>query len=77
LIRFVRASAGHVQTLERKQSFIQQVMSGEAAGRDVEDLGDVALSFAEIKASATGGSCRSSPGAGPRHHVTTSPHRRC
>jgi len=42
------------QTLERKQAFIHQVMSGEYAGRDIEDIGDVALSYAEVKALATG-----------------------
>jgi N12 class adenine-specific DNA methylase/SAM-dependent methyltransferase len=42
------------QTLERKQAFIHQVMSGEYAGRDIDDIGDVALSYAEVKALATG-----------------------
>ena len=40
--------------LERKQSFIDQIMNGENIGRDVEDTGEVTLSAAEVKALASG-----------------------
>ncbi len=42
------------QTLERKARFIGQVLGGRTAGRDVDDIGDATLSYAEIKALATG-----------------------
>ena len=42
------------QTVERKASFIHQIMAGEITERWVEDIGDEALSYAEIKALATG-----------------------
>jgi N12 class adenine-specific DNA methylase len=42
------------QALERKSRFIGQVLSGRPAGRDVDDLGDATLSYAEVKALATG-----------------------
>jgi hypothetical protein len=42
------------QTLERKAGFIAQVTRGDLPDRDVDDIGDQALSFAEIKALATG-----------------------
>lgn len=42
------------QTLETKQRFISQVMSGETSVREAEDLESGALSFAEIKAIASG-----------------------
>ncbi len=42
------------QTLETKQRFIQQVMSGDVTVREAEDLESGALSFAEIKAIASG-----------------------
>jgi hypothetical protein len=42
------------QTVERKAAFIHQVMSGDVAGREVDDVGDTALSYAEVKALATG-----------------------
>ena len=42
------------QTVERKAAFIHQVMAGEVAGRELEDVGEVALSYAEVKALATG-----------------------
>ncbi|MGH9165030.1 MAG: hypothetical protein ACRDZW_05895, partial [Acidimicrobiales bacterium] len=42
------------QTVERKAAFIAQVASGRGVDRDVEDVGDQALSFAEVKALATG-----------------------
>jgi hypothetical protein len=42
------------QTLETKARFIQQVMSGKASVREAEDLESGALSFAEIKAIASG-----------------------
>src|SRR5205807_2302751 len=42
------------QTLETKARFIQQVMTGKASVREAEDLESGALSFAEIKAIASG-----------------------
>jgi hypothetical protein len=42
------------QTLERKAAFIAQVTRGDLPDRDVDDLGELALSFAEVKALATG-----------------------
>ena len=42
------------QTLERKAAFISQVTRGDLPDRDVDDIGDQALSYAEVKALATG-----------------------
>jgi hypothetical protein len=42
------------QTLERKARFIGQVLGGRPSGRDVDDIGDATLSYAEVKALATG-----------------------
>jgi N12 class adenine-specific DNA methylase/SAM-dependent methyltransferase len=42
------------QTVERKAAFIHQVMSGDVPGREIDDVGDTALSYAEVKALATG-----------------------
>ncbi len=42
------------QTLETKAHLIQQVMSGDVTVREAEDLENGALSFAEIKAIASG-----------------------
>lgn len=42
------------QTIESKQRFISQVMTGEAAGRSAEDVDDAVLNYAQIKALATG-----------------------
>ena len=42
------------QTVERKAAFINQVATGRAVDRDVDDIGDQALSYAEVKALATG-----------------------
>ncbi|MDZ7734559.1 MAG: DEAD/DEAH box helicase family protein [Acidimicrobiia bacterium] len=42
------------QTLERKAAFIAQVTRGDLPDRDVDDIADQALSFAEVKALATG-----------------------
>lgn len=41
-------------TCERKAGFIDQVMRGNVAGRDLDDVGDAVLSYAEVKALATG-----------------------
>ena len=46
---FLWQSAG-----KRKSRFIGQVLSGRPTGRDVDDLGDATLSYAEVKALATG-----------------------
>jgi hypothetical protein len=42
------------QTVERKARFIGQVMRGRLDVREIEDIGDTALSYAEVKALATG-----------------------
>ncbi len=42
------------QTIERKARFIAQVMRGKLDVREIEDIGDSALSFAEVKALASG-----------------------
>lgn len=42
------------QTLERKAKFINQIMKGRLDVREIEDIGDTAMSYAEIKALATG-----------------------
>lgn len=42
------------QTVERKAAFISQVAAGRATERDIDDIGDQALSYAEVKALATG-----------------------
>src|ERR1700688_3476501 len=42
------------QTLETKARFIQQVMSGQTSVRSAEDLESGALTYAEIKAIASG-----------------------
>jgi len=42
------------QTCERKAGFIDQVMRGDVVGRDLDDVGDAVLSYAEVKALATG-----------------------
>jgi hypothetical protein len=43
------------QTLERKKKFIDQIMRGKIGDiREIEEVGDTALSYAEVKALATG-----------------------
>ena len=42
------------QTVERKAAFISQVATGRATDRNVDDIGDQALSYAEVKALASG-----------------------
>lgn len=42
------------QTLEAKARFINQVMKGDASVRQIEDVDAVALSYAEVKALASG-----------------------
>ena len=42
------------QTLERKATFIAQVTGGDVDGREIDDIADTALSYAEVKALATG-----------------------
>lgn len=42
------------QTIERKQRFIEQIMTGETTIRSMEDLDATSLSYAEVKALATG-----------------------
>ncbi|WPK69322.1 hypothetical protein EUCA11A_35100 [Eubacterium callanderi] len=42
------------QLLESKQRYISQIMTGKSPARTMEDVDDIALSFAEIKALATG-----------------------
>ena len=57
LYRYVTESSfdGYTwQTVERKAKFIAQVMRGRLDVREIEDVGDVALSYAEVKALACG-----------------------
>ena len=42
------------QTVQRKAQFIAQVMRGRLDLREIEDIGDSALSYSEVKALATG-----------------------
>ena len=42
------------QTVERKARFISQVMRGRLDVREIEDIGENTLSFAEVKALASG-----------------------
>ncbi len=44
------------QTVERKAQFIDQLMRGRLDVREIEDIGDSALSYAEVKALASGDS---------------------
>ena len=57
ILRYVTAGSfdGYMwQCLERKAGFISQVMHGRPDAREITDIGDTALSFAEVKALATG-----------------------
>jgi hypothetical protein len=57
LYRYVTESSfdGYTwQTVERKARFIAQVMRGKLDVREIEDVGDIALSYAEVKALACG-----------------------
>lgn len=42
------------QTIENKQKIISQIMTGKSAVRSVDDIDDVSLLYAEVKALATG-----------------------
>ena len=42
------------QTIENKQKYISQIMTSKSPARSVEDIDEVALSYAEIKTLATG-----------------------
>ena len=42
------------QTIENKQRFISQIMTSKSPVRSCEDVDETALSYAEIKALATG-----------------------
>lgn len=42
------------QIIENKQKFISQIMTSKSPARSIEDIDEVALSYAEIKALATG-----------------------
>jgi N12 class adenine-specific DNA methylase len=57
IVRYVTEGSFDVfswQTVERKAAFIDQVMRGDVTERTVDDIGDQALSYAEVKALATG-----------------------
>jgi hypothetical protein len=57
VIRYVTEGSFDIymwQTLERKAAFIAQVSKGEATDREVEELSEQVLTFAEVKALATG-----------------------
>ncbi len=40
--------------MQRRATFIDQVMRRDIVGRSIDDIGDAALSYAEVKALATG-----------------------
>jgi len=42
------------QTIESKQKFISQIMTSKSPVRSCEDIDETALSYAEVKALATG-----------------------
>ena len=42
------------QTVERKAQFIAQIMSSQSTDREVDDIGEQTLSYAEVKALASG-----------------------
>ena len=52
------------QALETKAKFINQVMTGDTAVRRADDFGEQTISYAEVKAIASG--CRTAPGATER-----------
>ena len=57
ILRYVteRSFDGYLfQAVERKARFIAQVMRGRLDVREIEDIGDAALSYNEVKALATG-----------------------
>lgn len=57
IIRYVTEGSFDIfmwQTVERKAAFIAQVMHGGTVAREIDDVGDQALSYAEVKALATG-----------------------
>ena len=57
IIRYVTEGSFDIfmwQTVERKAAFIAQVMHGGSIARELDDVGDQALSYAEVKALATG-----------------------
>jgi hypothetical protein len=57
IIRYVTEGSFDIymwQTLERKAAFIAQVSTGEVGEREIDELSDQVLSFAEVKALATG-----------------------
>lgn len=57
ILRYVTEGSFDVyswQTVERKAAFIDQVMAGTVTERSVDDVGEDALSYAEVKALATG-----------------------
>ena len=57
VIRYVTEAAFDTyswQTVERKARFIAQVMRGRLDSREIEDIGDAALSYSEVKALASG-----------------------
>ncbi len=64
------------QTLETKARFIQQVMSGHTAVRSAEDLEGGALTYAEIKAIASGNPAVNSSPAASAPQVCLVPQKR-
>lgn len=57
IIRYVTAGTFDsylYQTIENKQKYIGQIMTSKSPARSVEDIDEVALSYAEIKALSTG-----------------------
>ena len=45
------------QLIENKQKFIGQIMTSKSPVRSCEDVDEAALSYAEVKALATGNRC--------------------
>lgn len=57
LVKYVAAGSFDTynwQTIERKGTFIGQIMNPGFAGRDIEDIGDTQLSYQESTAASTG-----------------------
>jgi hypothetical protein len=57
ILRYAAQSSFDVfnwQAVQRKATFIDQVMRRDVTGRSIDDIGDAALSYAEVKALATG-----------------------
>ena len=54
MLRKVRFDSYSWQLIENKQKFIGQIMTSKSPVRSCEDVDEAALSYAEVKALATG-----------------------